>query len=222
MRTPLASFYTPFGHLRHPDRAAARTKTSDGNLRVLRRRAPQTEFQGGTLEHLARVLLVNQRDATAHFMPPNGRPALANDVEHIAADAQALGLRAWKRIYSSIGAQLRLLRAALEDMTAALRGPDAPPVDVDAPPAAAAVPPARLRRVVAEYRRLKRDGRNMQFAVYIKNLEGVYDIMRGIVDVANDYEARSLSPGMSAWRVVACQCARKQRAWGVCSTTAFV
>jgi hypothetical protein len=43
------------------------------------------------------------------------------------------------------------------------------------------------KKIVAEYRCLKRDGQTRQFNVYVKNLEGLYDVIRAIVDSANDY-----------------------------------
>jgi hypothetical protein len=64
---------------------------------------------------------------------------------------------------------MEVLARALGDMATDLGGPE------------------QQDQIVREYRVLRRDGLTRQFNVYVKNLEGLYDIVRAVVDSANDY-----------------------------------
>ena len=138
-------------------------------------------FEGGTLEHLPRVLLAVQRperDARQRQLPP---------AEHLSHVAHAVGERTTARIYRLIGKQLRRLSGCLSSWAHDLSGGGSA-----RPPGV--VSDARLAQIVREYRLLRREGTVAQFAVHVQNLESLYDIILGVSKIASTYVVRPRCP----------------------------
>jgi hypothetical protein len=135
-------------------------------------------YEGGTLEHIPRVLLACQRPESLGAAQRTSPPA------HLKVIADSAGERAIRSIYNLITTQMELLAASMSSWTLDLHGQRGR-VQLGNP--VAPISEERLEKIVCEYRMLSREGFIAQFAVHVQNLESFYEIIMGIVKIASDY-----------------------------------
>lgn len=143
-----------------------------------RRSAPKSVYEGGTLEHIPRVLLAYQRTECLSSAQPRTVPA------HLKPIADGAGERVIRSVYGLITTQMELLAASMSSWTLDLRGQRGHVEQGDPEPL---ISEEQLQQIVREYRMLCREGFIAQFAVHVQNLESFYEIIMGIVKIASDY-----------------------------------